>query len=188
MEAMKVLGLEEVNRSLVEHKLWVETVGDRGTRAQFQKHRLPDVDLSDRDLSGAEFADCAMIGMHFSRATLALVNLAGCDLRYSIFDRARLNGANLSGANLTGADLTAITATPIEVKQADGKPTGHVIAANFANAKLRGARLKGARLRGAVLRGADLSSADLRDADLTGAILDGATLEGADSRGTIYAR
>ena len=71
----------ELNHILNQHKLWLESNGNQGKRA----------DLSGVNLSGA----------YLTRANLAGANLSGADLR-----SADLSGADLSGANLRSANLT----------------------------------------------------------------------------------
>jgi hypothetical protein len=79
MEASK---LKEI---LKQHRLWIETNGVQGTRA---------------DLSGANLKSAYITGADLRGASLTGANLTDANLRC-----ASLTGANLTGANLTGANL-----------------------------------------------------------------------------------
>jgi len=120
---------------LAEHKLWLDTKGNSGKRANLIGAELINTNLSganlsyanliDANLEGANLRGANLIGVDLSRA-----NLRGVDLRYAILSYADLEGANLRGANLIGANL-------------------------------RGANLVGANLIGVDLIGVDLSGYDL---------------------------
>ncbi|WP_145515473.1 pentapeptide repeat-containing protein [Yersinia aleksiciae] len=69
------MNLTDLNKILGEHKIWVESYRENGSRAN----------LRDADLRGA--------------------NLCGANLRDADLRGADLRGANLCGANLCGADL-----------------------------------------------------------------------------------
>jgi len=93
------------------HKEWVESLGERGSRANLRgadlsranlsRADLSDADLSDADLSRADLNHADLRGANLSRA-----NLRGADLSRADLSRADLRGANLSDANLRGADLS----------------------------------------------------------------------------------
>ena len=80
MEASK---LKEI---LDQHKLWLETNGVQGERADLTRAYLRGANLSDASLTGA--------------------NLIGANLGYANFIGANLGYANLIGANLNRANLT----------------------------------------------------------------------------------
>lgn len=138
--------------------------------------RFATLNLSKRDLRGADFSHAVLPGADFRGADLRGASFVGADLRGADFSplegdaagavrrttdltRADFTGAVLDGARLSGAKLTW---------------------AKFPRARLRSARLDGADLRRADLSTARLEGASLRHARLTGAVLDGATLECAD--------
>jgi hypothetical protein len=75
----------KLKKILEQHKLWIETNGVQGTRANLSGADLYCADLGGADLTGA--------------------NLTGADLRDANLICADLRGANLEGANLTDADL-----------------------------------------------------------------------------------
>ncbi|EHT4926088.1 pentapeptide repeat-containing protein [Salmonella enterica] len=130
----------DLSKILEEHKVWITSMRESGSRADLRGANLYGADLCganlcDADLYGANLCDANLRG-----ADLCDANLRGADLR-----GANLRGADLRGANLCGADLCG---------------------ANLCDADLCGANLRGANLRGADLRGANLCGADLCGADL----------------------
>ena len=76
---------------LDQHRLWFETNGMHGQRAN----------LTDANLTGANLK-----GANLKGAYLAFANLKGADLTDADLTDADLNCASLEGANLTRADLT----------------------------------------------------------------------------------
>ncbi|EBZ6148005.1 pentapeptide repeat-containing protein [Salmonella enterica subsp. enterica serovar Infantis] len=140
----------DLSKILEEHKVWITSMRESGSRADLRGADLRGADLRDADLRGADLRDADLFGADLRDADLRGADLCGADLC-----GANLRGANLCGANLRGADLCG---------------------AYLCGANLRGADLYGANLRGANLRGADLCGANLRGADLCGADLCGADL------------
>ncbi|WP_145574119.1 pentapeptide repeat-containing protein [Yersinia alsatica] len=131
------MNLTDLNKILGEHKIWVESYRENGSRANLRGANLSGANLRGANLSCADLR-CA----NLSGADLRCANLSGADLRCANLSGANLRGANLSGANLSGANLSG---------------------ANLSGANLRCANLRCADLRGADLRGADLRGADLPD-------------------------
>lgn len=105
---------------LEDHKIWLETNGEKGKRANFWKATLDYVKLSKTDLRKANFQ--------------------GASLIQTDFREAKLQGANLIAADLTGANLTRAYLRKAELNSA------RLIAANFAGADLREANLMHAEL------------------------------------------
>ncbi|EBC5358782.1 pentapeptide repeat-containing protein [Salmonella enterica subsp. enterica serovar Muenster] len=135
----------DLSKILEEHKVWITSMRESGSRADLRGANLRDADLRDADLRGA--------------------NLRGANLRDADLRGADLYGANLYGADLRDADLYGANLRDADLRDADLRD------ADLRDADLRGADLYGANLRdadlyGADLRDADLYGADLRDADL----------------------
>ncbi|HFJ3708032.1 TPA: pentapeptide repeat-containing protein [Salmonella enterica subsp. enterica serovar Zanzibar] len=130
----------DLSKIIEEHKVWITSMRESGSRANLCGTNLRGADLRGADLCGANLRGANLRGADLCGANLRGANLRGADLR-----GADLRGADLRGADLRGADLCG---------------------ANLRGANLRGADLRGADLRGADLRGADLRGADLRGADL----------------------
>ncbi|EEE5245529.1 pentapeptide repeat-containing protein [Salmonella enterica subsp. enterica serovar Mbandaka] len=130
----------DLSKILEEHKVWITSMRESGSRANLCDADLCGADLRDANLCGANLCGANLRGANLRDADLRDANLRGANLR-----DADLRGANLRGANLCGANLRG---------------------ANLRDADLRDANLCGANLRGANLRDADLRDANLRGADL----------------------
>ncbi|HHR3784478.1 TPA: pentapeptide repeat-containing protein [Salmonella enterica] len=138
----------DLSKILEEHKVWITSMHESGSRAYLRDADLCGADLRDADLRGANLR-----GANLRDADLRDAYLCGADLR-----DADLRGANLRGANLRDAYLCG----------------AYLRDADLCGADLRDAYLCGAYLRDADLCGADLRGANLCDAylpDLTFVIL-----------------
>ena len=80
----------ELRKILDEHKVWVTSLRESGSRAN-----LRDADLYGANLCGADLRDADLRG----------ADLRGANLRDADLYGANLRGANLYGANLRDADL-----------------------------------------------------------------------------------
>jgi uncharacterized protein YjbI with pentapeptide repeats len=123
---------------LEQHKLWIETKGKQGTRAN----------LGHADLTGANLYGAYLGFAYLSFSNLRDANLGGALLEYADLEFANLYRANLRDARFWGADLRD---ADLEFADLHG--------ANFTNADLRDANLRDANLRGASLNRANLSGA-----------------------------
>ncbi|EHS6795969.1 pentapeptide repeat-containing protein [Salmonella enterica] len=135
----------DLSKILEEHKVWITSMRESGSRADLRDADLRGADLRDADLRGADLRDA---------------DLRGADLRDADLRGADLRDADLRGADLCGADLRDADLRGADLRDAD-----------LCGADLRDADLRGADLRDADLRDADLRDADLRGADLCGADL-----------------
>ena len=124
------------------------------------------LDLSFKNLQGANLTGLELIYADFRNANLTDVNLAYGDLKQATLSFSNLKKSNLTCANLEGANLNGTN-----LKEAN------LFAANLISANLIGADLRGANLCDADLRGADLTGADLSEANLTGINLSEANLK-----------
>ncbi|EGJ6124035.1 pentapeptide repeat-containing protein [Salmonella enterica] len=120
----------DLSKILEEHKVWITSMRESGSRAD-----LCGADLCDANLRGANLCDANLCGADLRGANLCGADLCDANLRGANLCDANLCGADLRGANLCGADLCG---------------------ADLRGADLRDADLCGADLRGADLRGADL--------------------------------
>ncbi|ECG8897669.1 pentapeptide repeat-containing protein [Salmonella enterica] len=130
----------DLSKILEEHKVWITSMRESGSRAD-----LRGANLYGADLCGANLCDADLYGANLCDANLRGANLRGADLRDANLCGTDLCGADLCGANLRGADLRG---------------------ANLRDANLCGADLCGADLCGANLCGANLCDANLCGADL----------------------
>ncbi|EIF3593475.1 pentapeptide repeat-containing protein [Salmonella enterica] len=132
----------DLSKILEEHKVWITSMRESGSRADLRGADLCDANLCGANLRGADLCDANLCGANLRGADLCDANLCGANLRGADLYGANLCDANLCGANLRGADLYG---------------------ANLYGADLRGANLCGADLYGADLRGANLCGANLPD-------------------------
>ncbi|MGQ6430392.1 pentapeptide repeat-containing protein [Serratia sp. IR-2025] len=115
----------ELRKILDDHKVWVTSLRESGSRAN-----LRGADLCGADLCGADLRDANLRGADLCGADLRGADLRDADLCDANLRDADLRGADLRGANLCDADLCD---------------------ANLRDADLRGADLRDANLRGANL-------------------------------------
>ncbi|EAM6658725.1 pentapeptide repeat-containing protein [Salmonella enterica subsp. enterica serovar Eastbourne] len=127
----------DLSKILEEHKVWITSMRESGSRANLCDANLCGADLCDANLRGANLRGANLRGANLRGANLCDANLCGANLCDANLCGADLRGANLRGANLRGA--------------------------NLRGANLRGANLCDANLCGANLCDANLCGADLPD-------------------------
>ncbi|ENP5789938.1 pentapeptide repeat-containing protein [Salmonella enterica] len=110
----------DLSKILEEHKVWITSMSESGSRANLCGANLCGANLCGADLRDADLCDANLCG-----ADLCDANLRGADLRGANLCGADLRDADLCDANLCGADLCD---------------------ANLRGADLRGANLRGANL------------------------------------------
>ncbi|EDB9085119.1 pentapeptide repeat-containing protein [Salmonella enterica subsp. enterica serovar Newport] len=115
----------ELSKVLEQHKVWITSLDQEGSRAN-----LRDANLCDADLCGADLRDANLCGADLRDANLRDADLRGADLR-----GANLRDANLCDADLCGADLRDANLCDADLRDAD-----------LRDADLRGANLCGANL------------------------------------------
>ncbi|EAZ3322441.1 pentapeptide repeat-containing protein [Salmonella enterica] len=94
----------DLSKILEEHKVWITSMRESGSRADLRGANLCDANLCDADLFGADLRGANLRGANLRGADLRGANLRGANLR-----GADLRGANLRGANLCDADLPDLT-------------------------------------------------------------------------------
>src|SRR5215470_12476855 len=94
------LDLVELAAILDQHRIWVESGGDEGTKADLYGVNLENADLTGVNLQGAFLQRANLRG-----ADLSMANLQGASLVQADLCNANLLGAELRGANLMGATL-----------------------------------------------------------------------------------
>ncbi len=98
---ISVLELAEI---LDQHRIWVESAGDAGNKADLCGVNLAKADLTGVNLQGAQLQRANLSGADLSMANLRGANLVQSDMRDTNLLGAELRGANLMGANLYGAE------------------------------------------------------------------------------------
>ncbi|EJR8017083.1 pentapeptide repeat-containing protein [Salmonella enterica] len=95
----------DLSKILEEHKVWITSMRESGSRANLCGADLCGADLCGADLRGADLCDANLRGADLCDANLCGADLCGADLRGADLCDANLRGANLCGADLCGADL-----------------------------------------------------------------------------------
>ncbi|EGM1646407.1 pentapeptide repeat-containing protein [Salmonella enterica] len=89
----------DLSKILEEHKVWITSIRESGSRAN-----LCGANLCGANLCGANLCGANLCGANLRGASLCGANLCGANLR-----GASLCGADLFGADLCGADLPDLT-------------------------------------------------------------------------------
>ncbi|EON3390024.1 pentapeptide repeat-containing protein [Salmonella enterica subsp. enterica serovar Bareilly] len=89
----------DLSKILEEHKVWITSMRESGSRANLCGANLYGADLRGADLRGANLYGANLYGANLYGANLYGADLYGTDLR----------GADLRGANLYGANLPDLT-------------------------------------------------------------------------------
>ncbi|EDS5034318.1 pentapeptide repeat-containing protein [Salmonella enterica subsp. enterica serovar Wandsworth] len=129
-----------LSKILEEHKVWITSMHESGSRANLRDANLRDANLRDAYLCGANLCGANLCGANLCGAYLCGANLCGANLRDANLCGANLRDANLRDANLCGANLCG----------------AYLCGANLCDAYLCGANLRDANLRDANLCGAYL--------------------------------
>ncbi|EBJ6122589.1 pentapeptide repeat-containing protein [Salmonella enterica] len=95
----------DLSKILEEHKVWITSMRESGSRANLYGADLYGADLCGANLCGANLCDANLCGANLCDANLYGANLYGANLCDANLCGANLRGANLYGADLCGADL-----------------------------------------------------------------------------------
>ncbi|EOX3766950.1 pentapeptide repeat-containing protein [Salmonella enterica subsp. enterica serovar Senftenberg] len=90
----------DLSKILEEHKVWITSMRESGSRAN-----LRGANLCGANLRGADLCDANLCGANLCGANLRDADLCDADLRGADLRGANLCGADLCDANLCGADL-----------------------------------------------------------------------------------
>src|SRR5467141_1630966 len=94
------ISLIDLAEILDQHKIWVESGGESGIKAD-----LCGVNLAKADLTGVNLQGAHLHRLNLAGADLSMANLRGASLVRSNLQNANLLGTELRGANLMGANL-----------------------------------------------------------------------------------
>src|SRR5580658_8495007 len=103
-EAAGSISLLDLAEILDQHKIWVESGGESGVKADLCGVNLAHADLTGVNLEGAFLQRATLTGADLSMANLRGASLVQADLREANLLGTELRGANLMGANLYGAE------------------------------------------------------------------------------------
>ncbi|EDI0157926.1 pentapeptide repeat-containing protein [Salmonella enterica subsp. enterica serovar Panama] len=100
----------DLSKILEEHKVWITSMRESGSRANLRDANLRgadlrDANLCDANLRGANLCDANLCDANLRGANLCDANLRGADLRGADLCDANLRGADLRGADLCDANL-----------------------------------------------------------------------------------
>ncbi|EHF8018581.1 pentapeptide repeat-containing protein [Salmonella enterica subsp. enterica serovar Curacao] len=95
----------DLSKILEEHKVWITSMHESGSRANLRGADLRDANLRGADLRDANLCDADLYGANLRGANLCDANLYGADLRDANLYGADLRGADLRDADLRDADL-----------------------------------------------------------------------------------
>ena len=97
-------GMLEFAVILDQHRIWVESGGEAGTKADLCGANLENADLTGANLQGAFLQRANLRGADLSMANLRHASLVQADLCNANLLGAELRGANLMGATLYGVE------------------------------------------------------------------------------------
>jgi uncharacterized protein YjbI with pentapeptide repeats len=103
-ENLAGISLLELAEVLDQHRIWVESGGESGCKADLCGVNLAKTDLTGVNLQGATLHRTNLAGADLSMANLRGASLVQADLRDTNLLGTELRGANLMGANLYGAE------------------------------------------------------------------------------------
>ncbi|ECH0898191.1 pentapeptide repeat-containing protein [Salmonella enterica subsp. enterica] len=109
----------DLSKILEEHKVWITSMRESGSRADLCGADLRGADLRDADLCGADLCGANLLDANLRGADLCGADLCGADLRGANLLDANLRGADLCGADLCGADLCGADLRGADLRGAD---------------------------------------------------------------------
>ncbi|ENO6794159.1 pentapeptide repeat-containing protein [Salmonella enterica subsp. houtenae serovar 48:g,z51:-] len=99
----------DLSKILEEHKVWITSMHESGSRANLCDANLRGANLCDADLRGADLRDANLRDADLCGADLCDADLRDADLCGADLCDADLRGADLRDADLRGADLPDLT-------------------------------------------------------------------------------
>lgn len=119
----RTLTTEKLELLLAEHRLWLESYGEKGARADFTGFNLSGKNLRGTNLRQVVFRRTRLIWADFSGSDLTGADLSGAVLNHADLSNANLTGAKLRGAVLRRAKLEGTNFHKADVRQADFRDT-----------------------------------------------------------------
>ena len=135
MGELRKISLADLLIILSEHQEWLESGGEKGTRANLIGTDLHGANLRNSDLIGALFVKGVLCEADLSYAELGSSDMRGSDLSGANLEGADLVGAMLEDANLANANLTKTDLSFVDLSQADLRGA-ELAGANFHRAEI----------------------------------------------------
>lgn len=134
----KTLTQKEADHIVALHKIWLDSFGESGVRADFSGIIISNLNFNGARLAHADFRNTVANDTNFLGASLVNADMQNASLKNSIFTSANLHRANLKcvlapsadfrSANLSSADFTCANLIDANLKNAD------ITHANFSGA------------------------------------------------------
>src|SRR5438128_2500510 len=125
------ISLIELAEILDQHKIWAESGGESGAKAD-----LTGVNLAKADLTGVNLAKADLTGVNLQGAHLHRMNLAGADLSMANLRGASLVRSNLQNSNLLGTELRGANLMGANLYGAEGLWFGRLGGTNLFDSVL----------------------------------------------------
>ncbi|HHR4359452.1 TPA: pentapeptide repeat-containing protein [Salmonella enterica] len=109
----------DLSKILEEHKVWITSMRESGSRANLRGANLRDANLRGANLRDADLCGADLCGANLCGANLRGANLRGANLRDANLRGANLRDANLRDANLCGANLCGANLRDADLRGAD---------------------------------------------------------------------
>ncbi|ECL7808851.1 pentapeptide repeat-containing protein [Salmonella enterica] len=109
----------DLSKILEEHKVWITSIHESGSRANLCGANLCGANLRGANLCGANLCGANLRDANLCGANLRDANLRDADLRDADLCGANLCGANLRDANLCDADLRDADLRDADLRDAD---------------------------------------------------------------------
>ncbi|EJC2037738.1 pentapeptide repeat-containing protein [Salmonella enterica] len=109
----------DLSKILEEHKVWITSMRESGSRANLRGANLRDADLCGANLCGANLRDANLRDANLRDADLCDADLRDADLCDADLCDADLRGANLRDANLRDANLCGANLRDADLRGAD---------------------------------------------------------------------
>jgi uncharacterized protein YjbI with pentapeptide repeats len=152
----------------------------------FRGARLDGANVLESTYGAADWTEASCAGLHFIKADLKGMLLAGAKMGGVNFIECDLSGVNLEQAELSGANLMTCKGQGAILRQASLLNAIFAMGCDFSGTDFSAARMTGCNLRGAVLSAAKFCAATLDQADCSEARLDGADLSRASAKGALF--
>ncbi|MGO4527477.1 pentapeptide repeat-containing protein [Paenibacillus sp. 2TAF8] len=165
--AMKLTNQQKLIEQLNSHRVWIETLGEKGEKLGLDEIDFRHIDLSGYPLDQAYLTECAFDGMNLEHMDMSSSLLCSSSFTKSNLVNADFYKADLSYANFTDADAQGARFAKADLSESV------FINTNLTNAMLISSSLYLTDLRNANMNHADISSASFRETLLQGATLTG---------------